>query len=171
MIAPIQTTYNGVKYRSRTEARWAVFFNEAGIACDYEPEGYGLEAGWYLPDFYLPSIDLWFEVKPPETDFAERPRFEELCVQSGKRGIVAYGQPGTAPNLQFFDGEKWEGPFQLLEDRRDTAVYWLGSADPFRYFVIGGPGKQTDHDRLPGMSHRLASALKVASAERFGVHE
>jgi hypothetical protein len=38
-IAAIQTHYNGYHFRSRLEARWAVFFDECGIRYQYEPEG------------------------------------------------------------------------------------------------------------------------------------
>ena len=31
MIKAIDTVYNGYKFRSRLEARWAVFFDEIGI--------------------------------------------------------------------------------------------------------------------------------------------
>lgn len=56
-IKPIQTKYNGYKFRSRLEARWAVFFDNAGIEYQYEPEGFELVDGsFYLPDFYLPKI-------------------------------------------------------------------------------------------------------------------
>ena len=49
-----ETTYNGITYRSRLEARWAVFFDKLGIKYNYEPEGYKLDNGLnYLPDFYL----------------------------------------------------------------------------------------------------------------------
>lgn len=51
-IKPIETEYNGYKFRSRLEARWAVFFDAIEIPYEYEPEGYELKSGWYLPDFY-----------------------------------------------------------------------------------------------------------------------
>ena len=41
-IMPIQTQYDGYLFRSRLEARWAVFFDNAKIAYEYEPEGYEL---------------------------------------------------------------------------------------------------------------------------------
>ena len=64
MIKAIQTEYNGIKFRSRLEARWAVFFDTAKIRYEYEPEGYETEdGGKYLPDFYLPDFDLYVEVK------------------------------------------------------------------------------------------------------------
>lgn len=53
-IKAIETRYNGYKFRSRLEARWAVFFDELGIKYEYEPEGYTLEDGTkYLPDFLI----------------------------------------------------------------------------------------------------------------------
>lgn len=56
-IKPIETFYNGYRFRSRLEARWAVFFDALGIKYEYEREGYDLgEAGWYLPDFWLPIV-------------------------------------------------------------------------------------------------------------------
>jgi len=62
----IETRYNGYRFRSRLEARWAVFFDVMGWKYLYEPEGFDLNGIWYLPDFYLPADDTWFEVKPSE---------------------------------------------------------------------------------------------------------
>ena len=64
-IKAIETQYKGYRFRSRLEARWAVFFDALGVEWVYEPEGYDLgEAGWYLPDFWLPRLDTWIEIKP-----------------------------------------------------------------------------------------------------------
>lgn len=65
-IKAIETEYKGYKFRSRLEARWAVFFDAAEIEWEYEPEGFENENGErYLPDFYLPKYDFYVEVKPP----------------------------------------------------------------------------------------------------------
>lgn len=65
-IKAIETRYKGYKFRSRLEARWAVFFDALEIEWEYELEGFdlGKNFGWYLPDFYLKSLDLFIEVKP-----------------------------------------------------------------------------------------------------------
>jgi len=52
-IKAIETVYNGYRFRSRLEARWAVFFDTLGIEYRYEPEGFDLDGIWYLPDFFL----------------------------------------------------------------------------------------------------------------------
>lgn len=73
MIKAIETEYNGYRFRSRLEARWAVFFDQAGITYEYEPEGFELEDGTrYLPDFYLPWFHCYVEIKPLETEAFER---------------------------------------------------------------------------------------------------
>jgi hypothetical protein len=65
-IKPIETAYNGYLFRSRLEARWAVFFDAAHIEYEYEPEGFELNDGTkYLPDFYLPDYKWYAEVKAP----------------------------------------------------------------------------------------------------------
>lgn len=63
-IKPIETIYNGYYFRSRLEARWAVFFDTLGIQYEYEPEGFKLSDGtMYLPDFYLPAFNYYVEIK------------------------------------------------------------------------------------------------------------
>lgn len=62
----IETTYRGYRFRSRLEARWAVFFDALGMQWEYEPEGFDLDGMRYLPDFHLPELKHWVEVKPSD---------------------------------------------------------------------------------------------------------
>lgn len=64
-INAIETHYAGCRFRSRLEARWAVFFDTLGIEWQYEPQGYlvGPQHTSYLPDFWLPGLERWVEVK------------------------------------------------------------------------------------------------------------
>jgi len=82
MIKAIDTKFDGHYFRSRLEARWAVFFNELGYAYQYEKEGFKLSNGvWYLPDFYIPSLHLWIEVSSPEN----------IYDKIGKLQLLSYG--------------------------------------------------------------------------------
>jgi hypothetical protein len=57
-VRPIETRYKVHRFRSRLEARWAVFFDHLGIKWEYEPEGFVLDDGThYLPDFWLPHFN------------------------------------------------------------------------------------------------------------------
>lgn len=62
-LIPIDTEYKGYYFRSRLEARWAVFFEKMGWNWEYEVEGFKLPSGNYLPDFYFPDINCYAEVK------------------------------------------------------------------------------------------------------------
>src|SRR6187402_3278288 len=54
VIRSIKTRYKGCQFRSRLEARWAVFFDALNIIWEYEKEGFRLSDGTlYLPDFWL----------------------------------------------------------------------------------------------------------------------
>lgn len=64
MYEPRETYYNGFKYRSRTEARWAYLFDLMGIKYEPERQGYKGHGGIaYLSDFVLPDFGVSVEVK------------------------------------------------------------------------------------------------------------
>jgi hypothetical protein len=68
MIKAIETRYAGCRFRSRLEARYAVFFDHLGIAWEYEHEGFDLPHGYYLPDFWFPDLKIYGEVKGEITE-------------------------------------------------------------------------------------------------------
>lgn len=90
----IETKYKGYRFRSRLEARWAVFFDALGIAWDYEPEGYDLgDSGWYLPDFYLPEYQSWAEVKAQPLNTSEMQKAFALSSLTDKPVIELCSVP------------------------------------------------------------------------------
>ena len=85
MIKAIETEYKGYRFRSRLEARWAVFFDACGVRWEYEPEGFDLGGGmYYLPDFLLHDVDgrvggdLYVEVKGSMTQ-ADKEKIYRFC--------------------------------------------------------------------------------------------
>ena len=76
----IETRYSGYRFRSRLEARWAVFFDACNYNWEYEPEGFDLGGGvYYLPDFKIHGKDengdfniFWIEVKPDNLMLSEK---------------------------------------------------------------------------------------------------
>ena len=88
----IETHYNGYRFRSRLEARWAVFFDHAHIKYEYEPQGFELEDGTrYLPDFYLPEYDYYVEVKPPRDNAFEDIERASMFVGHGIDKLLILG--------------------------------------------------------------------------------
>lgn len=93
-IRAIPTKYNDILFRSRLEARWAVFFDALGIEYFYEYEGYQLPSGWYLPDFYLPELGkdgAFIEIKPCPPTQQEETFCEELALATTKRVLLQMG--------------------------------------------------------------------------------
>ena len=93
-IKPIETRYKGYRFRSRLEARYAVFFDALGVKWEYEKEGYKLPHGCYLPDFWLPEWTVFFEVKP-ENGITESSRWlaYDLCKITGYGVLISDGLP------------------------------------------------------------------------------
>ena len=86
-IGNLETWYNGFHFRSRAEARWAVFFDAAKIKYIHEPEAFTFNGMNYLPDFYLPDEDIYVEVKPPREGF-EKEINKAITVMTGNKKIL-----------------------------------------------------------------------------------
>jgi len=117
-IRAIETRYKGYRFRSRLEARWAVFFEAAGLKWEYEPEGYHLPSGDYLPDFFLPEIQTWIEVKP-DVDLGARPTdlIGELAEHTGNRAMIVRGMP--------LQGASQHGVLYDPPGFSDGSAYWM----------------------------------------------
>jgi len=93
-IPAIETHYGGCHFRSRTEAKWAVFFDTLGVQWEYEKEGFELgELGRYLPDFWLPDLDCWIEIKGQKATKKEEQKCEALCMGTEKTVYLFVGVP------------------------------------------------------------------------------
>lgn len=96
-IKPIQTRYKGYRFRSRLEARWAVFFDTLGLDWEYEPEGFELKSGRYLPDFkvHYPGGDseTWFECKGSLDSLSPNDLARLLEFEEAKNLIILDGTP------------------------------------------------------------------------------
>jgi len=116
MIKAIETQYKGYRFRSRLEARWAVFFDALGLKWGYEPEGYDLgKAGYYLPDFYLPQIGCFWEVKPENGASNEDEQRLWAFALSGENLVVAFGSPGSYQAKPF--------PYAYIPKEDDYALW------------------------------------------------
>ena len=134
-IKAIETEYNGYRFRSRLEARWAVFFDELGVEYEYEPEGFDLGNGlYYLPDFrvkcwgtrgklYERPFDLWIEVKGvmKEKDAKKINRFAD-----GHSILIV----GNIPNPN--KSEHYRSSFESYEPMNGTGIH------PWSYRLVDG---------------------------------
>ena len=120
----INTLYKGNYFRSRTEARWAVFFDAIGVRWEYEKEGYDLGGGvLYLPDFWFPDHKFFGEVKPDgELTKIEVEKAKRLCEQSMLPVFIFKGVPsfGFEKDVLSVPSFVWGAPlFKSDENGRD----------------------------------------------------
>lgn len=118
----IETVYRGIKFRSRNEARWAVFMDQIGVPFDYEPEGFQMENGLrYLPDFYLTNQKIWAEVKAEMPTPSEIEKAQRLTNESGLALVFLIFASGRTQCI-----EHSGGPFYLpgQKERHPQLATW-----------------------------------------------
>lgn len=143
IIKPIETKYNGFRFRSRLEARWAIFFDMIGLKYEYEVEGFEMNGLRYLPDFYIPSLDRWFEIKAKPLSEYEMKKCEEFCFNKDNENIkfsVLVGSP-EAVKIDAFSGIMeyvWEWPSEKYpENVRFLAPKELSEKEYYSRFMCG----------------------------------
>ena len=131
-MKPIQTYYNGYHFRSRLEARWAVFFDALKVKYEYEPEGFNLGNGiLYLPDFYLPEYRCYFEVK--RSGILENGCFNKDWIETSEDGkkVLAFTEnlkvhnTGDSDYLLFASGDPYDC---IIDAKPDCGIVFNGMA-------------------------------------------
>lgn len=148
-IKAIETEYNGYKFRSRLEARWAVFFDALGVKYQYEPEGYKTDNKNYLPDFKIKCygtrgsisnepFDLFIEVKGVMTQ-ADAEKIIALTQDNGYGEITTYQAArqfpsilivGDIPNPEEYEAQSYD--LKCYEKMNNCDIY------PWNYATIDG---------------------------------
>lgn len=169
MIKPIETHYKGCRFRSRLEARWAVFFDSLGVKWEYEPEGFELSCGGYLPDFRVKcwgnrelglcaeAYDLFVEVKGVMSA-SDRKKIIEF---SASYPLLVVGNIPVDEDDFFFGSvtDDFFFNFSTVDGDWYTAIPTAASGG--RFFLMG-PDYVTDD----GIA-RLKKALYAARSARF----
>lgn len=127
-IKPIETVYQGYKFRSRLEARWAVFFDVLGIRYEYEKEGFDLGAdGWYLPDFWLPDFNRWVEIKPGDIGPEEyrKPLAFSNIIWQAEWDAEEAGKEHNAASVFLIAGDPYAQRDRLLTEWKYAAFSML----------------------------------------------
>lgn len=171
-IQAIETSYNNFLFRSRTEAKWAFFFDYLQIPYAYELEGYQMGEVKYLPDFHLDfgltlhHIDdvflkkLYIEIKPDkELEKNDRRKIEKFVEDGNNDLLLIQGQPDINIKMTLIR-------YQDRSGIDEVAVRWI----EFEGGEIGLiPIEFLNDDRLLSQtsSPHLLHALNKARKERF----
>jgi hypothetical protein len=174
----IPTWHDGVLFRSRSEARWAVFFDRLDLKWVYEPQGYVTDGTCYLPDFlvFTATGTIWAEVKPDLiSDQGGIGRFQQFVLDRPKpsRAVLLAGQPEVEGYVTAYGGDidaenpgngPWEDDCQAWRpcpsgyhfDVCYPGKYWSKFAEDGCSPVPGNPGED-----------RIAMAVSAAKSARF----
>lgn len=154
MPEPIETRYKGYRFRSRLEARWAVFFDALAIPWDYELEGFYCDGGMYLPDFYLPSIGCYAEVKPAQFAEAEFRRAMQL--------------DGGCLLLEGVPGKEWY--HYVCRDYEELMMSCCGEMPPYKHYALLRCEWFSVHPLISHQKKRPWFAMQD-QADSYGIHE
>lgn len=110
MLKAINTMYQGRRFRSRLEARWAIFFDAIDVGWEYEVEGFEISDTKYLTDFKISSfganrVDAYIEIKPNAPTLEEIRKCYEVATGTSTNMLLICGTPGLPDFLSL--GENW----------------------------------------------------------------
>lgn len=170
MIKAIETHYKGYRFRSRLEARWAIFLDTLGADWRYEPEGFVLDGTPYLPDFWLPLSKPWgarthplglppqpgfyLEVKPVELTAEEERLCRMLAIHSRHCVYAVAGNVGRDEFISY----KWHpgNPENVCRQEKLSEV----GLNNFLFYVVAEAAGNYEFDRLD-------AAFRAARSARF----
>lgn len=187
-IKAIETRYAGCRFRSRTEARWAVTFDRMQFTWEYEAEGYEVERRIgasgpmdetfpYLPDFYLPKLDVLVEVKGSLTHDEMCRLVDAAAYLSAPHGGCAAGRDvvvlGPLPHpvkcspirLHMCKGNLYMAPWSMRVPRRPGQCPLVGRD----HELIGDDSSGLDPWWEPGLGDILLQGMSdVRLLRRWG---
>jgi hypothetical protein len=138
-IKAIETVAYGRRFRSRLEARCAVFLTELGLSWEYESEGFDLPSGRYLPDFKVwdktqYSGFYWIECKPTQPVVSHGINRNGETVEEWVAKEVQLARElssTTKAGVLFFSGNS----FDVIRKVRIKTVEWHKSE--FAHWLVG----------------------------------
>lgn len=166
-IKALTTEFQGYHFRSRLEARWACFFDQMNWPYMYEPAGFILPSGEkYLPDFFLPILNMWVEVKADFLEIFDFKRAVELVKGTGKPLLILDSDPAYKMYSVIIPTEEVSEGFVVVDVNLciDTEGGSRTALNENLYFL-------KEIDFINGGQTAALTAIKRARAHRFGVFE
>jgi hypothetical protein len=184
-VTAIPTPYGGVLFRSRTEARWALFWDKLDIKWEYEPQGFVTATGNpYLPDFavFPAAGTLWAEIKGSwQSDPEGVDKWRRFAMQrpqpTGSRAVLLAGPPALDGQFLVVGGND-DQPDPLKGPWEDDTQQWR-PCNGGHHFDLAYPGlfrakfaEDGCADDFGGSGEvKLRDAVAAAASARFGTHE
>jgi len=180
MIKAIETVHRGYNFRSRTEARWAVFFDHLDWKWQYEAEGYHLPSGPYLPDFYFPDQHMFVEVKGLPFTASEKLKCKELSLlpipeypEYTHSVFMVVGPPECQHYGGFHNGEEFDIGIFVEKGHKfypvDYSMDFYKEDYPRTYYAINAAkAARFEHGQQPQKSLQITEAEIEAMWQKAG---
>jgi hypothetical protein len=174
----IPTRYKGCLFRSRNEARWAVFFETIGIRWTHEAEGFHIpNYSGYLPDFYVEPWRSWVEIKSGDPSPEERAKCRLLSDTTNQFVLLLAGEPYPARYHAFlcvpkdhpwpYAPEDFIGPGQLAQSRHGHGLWFVEPMAAAICLDHTDISKAEDSSDMPLLTEKLQQAFDAARSARF----
>lgn len=147
--------HRGWMMRSHTELMWAKVFESAAIQYLHEPGLFDTPHGWYLPDFYMPNIGSYVEIKGVAPTEIEKEKAAAVIRATGKPLVIISGKPNSDRGgfvscmAHFKLGDKWIAMPMCDFDQ----IYRRGMGEQAWLRLI--------HAGMPGHEGEVSSASEV----------
>ncbi len=188
----IQTIYKGRRFRSRLEARWAIFFDSIDIGWEYETEGFELGNTKYLTDFRIQSfgankVDLYVEIKPNKPSIEEIEKCFKVATGTNTSVALICGTPGI-PEFSTL-GDEWNlkngyivlyfpADVSIKDEVQETPFEMWALSNRFSLFQTGSDGKSLDiwpiywdiKEKEEMVSYQMISGIHSGAEGVFGVN-
>lgn len=168
-IRAIETRYAGTYFRSRLEARWAIWFDAMGIPWNYEIVGWSVGDARYLPDFELPSFGWHVEIKPsaiPEAEAARLSRVFYAARDSQTNLAVLQGYPAYGQYVLKVSDDPLQLAWAFADCRRCNGVSYVAHDES----AWGNVGRHMcqDNEKWPDVAGaRIVGAYEKAMRAKF----
>lgn len=143
-ITALETHYAGYKFRSRIEARWAVFFTRLGLDWEYEEQGYRVRSEAVVAAHPNGAVDAWPAVRRPPGHVDKpkpvTPYLPDLRIP--ELGLYLEVKPSKPHLIDPAGVKRWQhfaGQVALEWDRGRTAMLIGPIPDPETVDALGPP--------------------------------
>ena len=159
----LPTKYNGYNFRSRTEARWAVFFDAMKIKYYYEHEDFILPNGRrYLPDFYLPNYDGNGCIVEVKGEFTEEEK--QMCFDLFKLTNTTVIMLEGVPDFKVFECYLWQ---DIKSKEQTTTGLFCHPQSKYGNRIYVEPGFSSEYFTPNDWHHWHEKAVFLAREAQF----
>lgn len=173
------TVYRGTRFASTLEADWAATFESLNWYWEYEPVAVTVGDGvTYRPDFWLPTLRTWCEVKGPHNERLEKTALLEQATRSAQipedeweltKTLVVILRPAGPGETMVWENVSPKSNIVIVHCPECTELGWMDMEGIWRCPRGCRNGGENKFWKLPGGAIYRQGELAFQRAPRGGV--